>query len=161
MFNLIKKEGWLPATVDELVPMSFIGQAAVNFFQTKLKVMTQLKMTDEQRKVTLRDAQEAAEMLLDIEARIGELLPTPLEARAFGQTKDGSPMKAGRRILPEGVDHKKSYEARTIKNHPGIVDRIKAQAREREDLATKMAVLNAVSYERKKARQTLQGKAGG
>jgi len=31
------------------------------------------QMTEEQRKVTLRDGQDAGEMILDIERRIGEL----------------------------------------------------------------------------------------
>jgi hypothetical protein len=62
-----------PAKLDKLAPMSFIGAAAVAFYKTKTKVMTQLKMTEAQRKATLSDGQEAGEMLLDIEERIGEL----------------------------------------------------------------------------------------
>jgi hypothetical protein len=159
MFKLIQKEGWLPATLDKLVPMSFIGQAAVKFYQTKIKLMDQLKMTEEQRKATLSDGQDAGEMLLDIEARIGELLPSAEEARNAG-SKRGPAIRDGKKTipspLPEGITKHRASDARTIKDNPEIVAKIKAQARKNEDIPTKTAVLNAVSYEKEKARQILQ-----
>jgi hypothetical protein len=79
LFALIKQENLLPGKVEELVPLSFIGQAAVSFYRQKIKLMDQLKMTEDQRRATLRDGQDAGEMLLDIEARIGELLPSKKE----------------------------------------------------------------------------------
>ena len=55
--------------LDTLVPLSFIGQAAVTFYRNKIKLMNQLEVTEEQRKATLQDGQEAGELLLDIETR--------------------------------------------------------------------------------------------
>ena len=151
MFKLIKAQGMLPATLDKLVPMSFIGQAAVKFYQTKIRLMTQLKMTEEQRQATLRDGQDAGEMLLDIEGRIGELLPSPEEAQAHGRTQakvHGRTGKDDGRILPEGITSKKAHQARAIKDNPEIVERVKAQARENEDIPTKTAVLNAIEHQK-------------
>jgi len=59
--------------MEDLVPLSFIGQTAVTFYRQMIKGFDQLKMTEAQRKRTLKDGQEAGEMLLDIETRIGEL----------------------------------------------------------------------------------------
>ena len=124
-----------------LVPLSFIGKAAVSFYRTKIKVMTQLKMTEEQRKATLRDGQDAGEMLLDIEARIGELaLKEPpakgvpkvgTRGRLIGQTKSKALPKQERLGLPS-VREMKSAES--IHKHPDIVAKVKAQARENEDI---------------------------
>jgi len=156
MFKLIKAQGGLPTKIDDLVPISFIGQAAVKFYQTKIKLMDQLGMTEAQRKATLRDGQDAGEMLLDIEARIGELLPSPEEAMKMGQ-KRGPAIRDGKQTIsspyPAEINRHRAQQARTIKNNPIIVAKIKAQARENEDIPTKTAVLNAVSYEREKARQ--------
>jgi hypothetical protein len=88
IFDLVVREGKLPATLDRLVPLSFIGSAAVTFYKAKVKLMDQLGMTEEQRKATLRDGQDAGRMLLDIEARIGELLdhlPLAREYRPLGR----------------------------------------------------------------------------
>ena len=41
--------------LDTLVPLSFIGQAAVTFYRNKIKLMNQLEVTEEQRKATLQD----------------------------------------------------------------------------------------------------------
>jgi hypothetical protein len=74
VFDLVVKGKMLPATLDKLVPLSFIGSAAVKFYQAKVKLMDQLGMSEVQRKATLADGQDAGEMLLNIEARIGELI---------------------------------------------------------------------------------------
>jgi len=39
IFELIVKEGMLPATIEELMPLSFIGNAAVKFYQEKINLM--------------------------------------------------------------------------------------------------------------------------
>jgi len=155
MFKIITQNRLLPATSEELVPMSFIGQAAVRFYQTKIKLMDQLGMTEAQRKATLRDGQDAGEMLLDIEARIGELAEKELPARSIAGGKGGGSSPSGEPPKYErlGMTRKKLEHARTIKDNPEIVAKIKAQARENEDIPTKTAVLNAIHYEKEKERQ--------
>ena len=72
---------------------------------------------------------EAAEMfnvseLLDIEARIGELLPSPEEAQKLSQKipKRGLPRSGPhQKVLPAGITQRKAHQARTIKAHPDIV----------------------------------------
>lgn len=107
-------------------------------------------MTEVQRKATLRDGQDAGEMLLDIEARIGELIkatPKPTIRAASGK------MAGSEKSLPEGITEKGSRSARTIADNPAIVAKIKAQARANEDIPTKTAVLNAFLYEREQTSQ--------
>ena len=53
--------------------------------------------------------------------------------------KAGLPSGApAQKILPEGMNNKRARAARTIKNNPIIVAKIKAQARENEDIPTKI-----------------------
>ena len=54
IFKLAKRGETLPAKLEELVPLSFIGQTAVSFYRQKIKLMDQLKMTEEQRKEAIR-----------------------------------------------------------------------------------------------------------
>jgi hypothetical protein len=70
-------------------------------------------------------------MLLDIEARIGELIKaTP---RATLRTASGR-MAGSEKSLPAGITEKGSRRARIIANNPEIVAKIKAQARANEDI---------------------------
>jgi hypothetical protein len=157
IFNIIKQHNLLPATLDGLVPISFAGQKALRFYRDIVKDMEELGMTQEQQKVTLRDGQDLGEMLLDIEAKIGELLPSAEDNRKAGG-KRGRAAQLGERlerVLPDGITMHKAHQARAIKNNPEIVAKIKAQARANEDIATKTAVLNAIGYEKEKQRKAL------
>jgi len=157
IFDLVVRKGMLPAKLDELVPLSFIGAAAVKFYQAKVKLMDQLGVTENQRKVTLADGQDAGEILLDIEARIGELLDhLPRDqGRKPDAIKRGELQKAGY----EGQKAWKAADAaRTIKANPAAVKAIIVEARENEDIPTKTAVLNKIRFDKEKARREEAGK---
>jgi hypothetical protein len=158
LFNIVKANNLLPETVDALVPLSFIGQAAVSFYRAKLKAMEQLQMTEEQRKATLRDGQDAGELLLDIEARIGQLLPSREEAMrtVVKDRSDHGKFKNNERKLPEGITSYRAQTSRKISEHPDVVEKVKRQAREKEEIATKTAVLNAISAETQKTRKVIE-----
>ncbi len=159
LFSLIKQNNLLPKTVDKLVPLSFIGQAAVGFYRSKIKLMDQLNMTEAQRKATLNDGQDAGEMLLDIETRIGELAAK--EPKIEGKRKGG--LGTGRsQVLPSGkppkherlgIPKKRMEESQKIHKHPEIVAKIKAQAKENEDIPTRTAVISEINYQKEKKRR--------
>jgi hypothetical protein len=91
--------------------------------------MKDLKMTEEQRKVTLRDGQEAGEMLLDIEVRIGQLLPTKAEAKAEGN-KRGGQARQGQVVTPvyeAGLTPQRVHQARKIAENPALVEKINSK----------------------------------
>jgi hypothetical protein len=152
IFELVIREKLLPATIDKLVPLSFIGQKAVNYYRDKIKLMDQLEMTEEQRKATLKDGQQAGELLLDIEARIGELYSkvprraktTPMSSKTKLEEFSGARQTAKR---------KRFERAEKIYKNPAIVERVKKKAKEIDDIPTKGAVLSEISYEKEKARR--------
>lgn len=90
-------------------------------------------MTEGQRKATLKDGQDAGDMLLDIEGRIGEiaLKETPSIAHAI----DGKFKESGKKPKHERLSMKKTrvLQSQTIHKNPKIVEKVKAQARENED----------------------------
>ena len=144
VFDLAVKGKSLPAKMEDLVPLSFIGAAAVKFYQTKVKLMDQLGMTEAQRKATLRDGQDAGEMLLSIEARIGELL----ESRPRGKFSDPNKNSGHGVKLPDGVSNDRSHQAQAIHRNPAAVAAVIKEARENEDIPTKTAVLKHIQLER-------------
>lgn len=154
LFKLVKANNLLPGKLDDLVPLSFIGSAAVRYYRDVIGLMDQLGIAESQRKATLRDGQDAGELLLDIEDRIGNLLPSAEEARSTSRSpRDDRGRIMSMKRLPKDMTHKRAHQARTIARHPDIVAKVKAQARENEDIPTKTAVLNAISYEKEKARR--------
>jgi hypothetical protein len=145
IFDLVVQGKTLPATMDKLVPMSFIGSAAVKFYQAKVKLMDQLGVSEEQRKATLADGQDAGVMLLNIEARIGELIesvPEREKKAAAGR---------GERSLPVEVNKDRSKAAQAIHRNPAAVAEVIREAKENEDIPTKTAVLNKIKHQKAEA----------
>lgn len=152
IFDIVVKNGSLPQTLDKLVPLSFIGAAAVKFYQAKVKLMDQLGMKEDQRKATLSDGQDAGEMLLTIEASIGELVDG-IEKKIVRTTPHGSTS-----ALPEEIagdrNQKKRRNATAIHRNPSAVAAIIKEARENEDIPTKTAVLHKIKADKEeKARK--------
>jgi len=72
-----------------------------------------------------------------------------------GTKSSGKPPKSERLGIPE----RRMHQAQTIAKHPEVVERVKAKARENEDIPTKTAVLSEVKYENeKKRRKEAEGK---
>jgi len=71
--ELISREpGLLDKPIEELLPISSIGEAAVSAYRSLVSKPDSLPMTEEQKRETLRYCQDVRKMLLAIEARIEE-----------------------------------------------------------------------------------------
>jgi hypothetical protein len=142
--ELMRREpNLLARPIEELVPISFIGGAAVSAYRALVSQMGNLGLTEEQQAKTLKDGQDAGKMLLAIQARIGELLPTSEEAQWGG--------RGGReRVLPSSLGEtanarsRRARTARTIANNPDVVEEVIRDAEENEDIPTRGQVVERV-----------------
>ena len=110
-FEVALHTGQLPEKIEELVPLRFMGQSAVEFYRSKLKAQTGLNMAQDQRAQTLADGQDAGKMLLAIEAQIGEMLRTL--PRGKGRAGGGQ-----EKSLPKDIDCNQSFKSQQIAAHP-------------------------------------------
>ncbi len=156
IFNeLIRYEpGLLEKPIEQLVPISFIGSAAIQAYRIIVSKLPNLPMTQEQKEKTLRDGQDAGKMLLAIEGRIGELYSVAPEAARPGRPvlhpgstkKDIAPKK-------DHIARKQMQKAQTIARHPTEVAEVIQEAEENEDIPTKTAVLNKVRFKKEQERR--------
>jgi len=160
---LIKKDPqWLSRPIEELVTLQAVG---VVYLATHQKLLKQIKtgqihLAEEDRKSKLADGQAIGEALLDIEVKIGQMLPSAAETK----TREAkSRVSQGINLLPEGYqqnNRKKAQYARALAANPAAVAAIKAEARENEDIPTKTAALNRIKYEKEKERHEKAVKEG-
>jgi hypothetical protein len=158
---LIRREpNFLDKPLEELLPLRFMGEVAVNAYQGLIRRLDDLPLAEEERKAKLSDAQDAGAALLAIEARIGEL--------AKKEPQVQSPKKKGEGVAPSrvtalasgkppknerlGMTRHQMYVAETIASHPEAVAEVIAEAKKNEDIPTKTAVLNKVAYKLEKER---------
>jgi len=159
IFNLVKAKKMLPTKLDELVPLSFIGELAVKFAKEKFDLMEKLNMADAQRKATLKDGQGAGELLLTIEGRIGDIASKEPDAKGIPVKAKGGALTG---MKPSGkkpkherlkMNRHRMQQSQQISKHPEIVEKVKAQAKENEDIPTKTAVLSEIKYQKEKVRR--------
>lgn len=156
VFDLVRKSGALPAKLDELVPLSFIGSAAVKFYKAKVEAMKQLGIAEDQRSATLRDGQDAGECLLRIEARIGELALKEPQIQTGGVPRGPEGERGRTKHKRIGMTETRMRRAEAIHRHPEAVERVIAEARENEDIPTRTAVLKEIQIQ--KARELQRDK---
>ena len=149
-FEVALKSKQLPTKIGDLVPLSFIGNEAVKYYQSKIRLFDNLGISEEQRDRTLKDGQDAGIMLLDIESQIGKLL-NELPKTKTGRTKDGELQKVG--YDGKGTKSREAYNAKIISSHPDEVKDVISEAKENKDIPTKTAVLNKVKYNKEKKRR--------
>jgi len=147
---MLRDPGILERPLKELVPISFVGSAAVSAYRSLISKLDTLPMSEEQKAKTLRDGQDAGKMLLAIEARIGELSYAepriPPIGAGRGTRASGEPPKHERL----GLKRDQMKAAQTIAANPEAVEAVIREAEENEDIPTKTAVINKVRYERER-----------
>lgn len=154
--ELIKREpNFLDRPLEELLPMRFMGEVAVNAYQGLIKRLDDLPLAQEEKEAKLRDGQDAGKALLMIEAKIGDLskkepqIQAPMKGRPIGAVPSGLPLKHERL----GMTASQMRKAQAIASHPEEVEEVIKEAEENEDIPTKTAVLNKIAYKRELERK--------
>lgn len=164
VYDLIKRGETVPSKTEDVVAITLIGNPITKMYQERLKVM-EFSATEEQKKATLKDGQRIGGFVLDCEVRLGKIskdMPYVEFERKFddkGKFTGAAPSGAKPKHERLGVTRKKLQDSQKIAKHPEAVEKIKAQAKESEDIPTKTAVLSEIRYQKeKKRRKEAEGK---
>jgi len=160
---LIKREpNWLARPVEELVKIQAVGSVYLAGHRQLLKKIKsgEIHIAEEDRKTRLAEGQICGEALLDIEVKIGQMLPSAEEMKKLAGGGASQKDAAGRFTggggnvtLPEGYrrkdggSHNKAQYARALAANPAAVAAIKAEAKRNEDIPTKTAVINRIKLD--------------
>jgi N6-adenosine-specific RNA methylase IME4 len=141
--ELIEHIKQLPTTVEEIVDFVILGNEAIQAWKHKVRGVKKADLANEAYKQSLRDGQRMGELVLLAEAKLGELL----EGLA-----DPTASRAGRRQLPEGINHKESHYAQEIYRYPDIMHEVITKSINRDDIPTRYDVIRAIQRKKKKER---------
>lgn len=151
----------VPVRLEDLAQFVLVGRDKLNMVRAGIKALDKLDVAEGVRRQKKDEAAMLAEALLDAEVRIGEILAAM--PKASGGDRKSQHFKMG------SADHfeKPKYEAakelgfnemqvkrfQTLAENKDIVEQIKQEAREADDLPTRTAVLNVVSANLKQAKE--------
>jgi len=139
----------LPTTIEDLQKFVLIGREKLIAVKANIRAIEKLELATEVREQKQEEAQFLASALLDAETRIGEILkerPTETRSSHGGTSKP----------LPEGINKKQSHYFQTLAENKDIVEKVKQEAINNDDLPTRTEVLRQVKErEREQERQNI------
>jgi len=139
--DVVVADTLLPATAEELQKFILIGKEQLKAHKAKIRAIDKIGMAVAAKEAALTDAQDLADILLDAEAKLGEILAATPDFHSSGK----GTMK--RKSLPNGIDKKQSHYAQKVAKakKDGLLEDVKKRARETGDIATRKDVLSAVA----------------
>ena len=154
-----KNEGqYLPDTLNDLAKFVLVGRDQLAMVRAGIKALDKLDVAEGVRRQKREEAQMLAEALLDAEVKIGEILKAmPKASGSHWEEKRETKSNSGvtfssnnqtkeEAIKSLGFDKMQVSRFQTLADNKAIVEQIKQEAREADDLPTRTAVLQAVKF---------------
>jgi len=148
--EIVIKEKQLPANIKDLQQFILVTTEALKLYKTKLAVVNKLDISKAVRDQTLQDGQKVGTALLYAETKLGELireLPKKGKTKEYGSTGGTIP------TLPEGITKKQSHISQQLAGHKELVEKTIKEAKENEDIPTKIEVLRKIKEEERERKR--------
>lgn len=147
--TLTLKNKNLPDKIEEIQEFIIIGEQAINAHKAYLNAIKEVGVAKKYYDAKLCDGQKLGELVLEAQIKLGNVLQNTVTPRGcatlgyHGRTK----------TLPEGISKKQSHYAQTIAQNYEIVRDVINEAKRKEEIPTKTAVLKKVNQIKKKSNQ--------
>lgn len=142
--KIIKQERCLPVKLNDLIRFVLIGREKLVAVRAAIRAIDKLDIATGVREQKKEEATLLAGALLDAEARIGEILSRDVHA--------GNPIVSAGGQLPKGISRKQSSQFQSLAEHPDVIEQVKAEAIESDDLPTRTEVLRRIKEKERLAR---------
>lgn len=153
---------YLPDNIQDLSKFVLVGREKLVSVRAEIRAIDKLNLAEEVRVQKREEAQMLSEALLDAEVRIGELLkqiPKDPGRRTDLQLQDISVPRLEKPKLEVvqdlGFSPKQAQRFETLAANKDIVEQVKAEARENEDIPTRSRVLQLVKEKDKPTQKTV------
>lgn len=161
--GVMRVESNLPSKIEDLAQFVLVGRDKLAMVRAGIKALDKLDVAEGVRQQKKEEAQMLAEALLDAEVKIGEILARM--PKASGGDRKSNVFKSDNAVVFDshkptietkqeaiaklGFDKKQAERFQTLAANKEIVEQIKQEARENDDLATRTAVLQVVKERQK------------
>lgn len=156
--DIALKTQTLPDTVEDLHKFILVSREMLQAHMAKLRAIDKVNLARSAHDAALADAQNLGEVVLRAEAKLGEILKTMELSQGGRPAKTGSPegtslQKAkpkssrGKKLKEMGISKKQSHHAQALATHPHAIDQAIEQAKQKEEVPTRAAVLRVIHRE--------------
>lgn len=163
----------LPDTIEDLGRFVLVGREKLTAVRAAIRAIDRVQLAQEVRDQKMEEARMLSEALLDAEVRLGEM--TKAIPRAPGARTDIQPtdtavgrLATGEVVSDSSITNQKPKSAviqslgftpkqverfETLADNKDLVEQVKRDARENDDIPTRTQVLNLASYRKKQQEQ--------
>lgn len=147
MNNIVIKNNNLPINLEDLTKFVLIGREKLTSVRAEIRAINKLDLAGEVREQKKEEATMLAGALLDAEVKIGELtskLPKAQGVRTDLQLSDTAVGKSEHDIVKK-LGERNIQRFQQMAEHQDIVEQVKSEARDNDDLPTRTEVLKRIS----------------
>lgn len=157
MNDLTVQTQQLPDNLHDLAAFVLVGREKLTAVRAEIRAIDKVQLAKEVRQQKQDEARMLSEALLDAEKRIGELAKTIPKATNGGANQYGAKptalsekQKTKSEVITDlGFTPKQMERFEILANNPDVVEQVKQEARENDDLPTRTRVIDIVQQRKK------------
>jgi N6-adenosine-specific RNA methylase IME4 len=149
--DIVTRESHLPATVEELHKFILIGKETLKAHKARIRAIEKVASAHAAKEAALQDAQDVADLVLDAEVKLGEMLEA-IDKPKFNGSIPGTIGRATTKSLPPEITKKISHQAQTIKRNPDIIEQVRQRVRKEKRIATAQEVYKEIKAKERQER---------
>lgn len=158
MNNLTVREKQLPDNLPDLAAFVLVGREKLVAVRAEIRAIDKVQLAKDVRQQKQDEARMLSEALLDAERRIGELtkaIPKAPQDRKSEKYQNDSAVgliKSKSEVISDlGFTPKQVERFEILANNPDVVEQVKQEARENDDLPTRTRVIDIVQQKKREA----------
>jgi len=160
MNELVAQNSNLPDKVDDLSRFVLIGNEKLNSVRAEIRAIDRLKLAQEVRAQKMEEASMLSEALLDAEVKLGELFKAIPTRQGGDRRSDDFKLRSGAEfentnktkteiVENLGFSQDQANRFEILADNKDLVEIVKAEARENDELPTKTRILDLAAYQKK------------
>ena len=140
----------LPDTIEDLSKFVIVGKEKLKAVKAAISAIEKVNLAKEVHQQKLAEAQELAEVVIEAEARLGELLKAiPKQAGKSNFSRDVEKLKSKSETIKDmGFNKDQVSDFQRMADKPEIIERAKAKAKEENRVLSHSDVMKEIKFEK-------------
>lgn len=160
MNELAARTQQLPDTLEDLSKFVLVGREKLVSVRAEIRAIDKIHLAEEVRNQKREEAQMLSEAVLDAEVRLGDLLKKIPKDSSFRGNQHSEPnrqccppSKPKKEVIKDlGLSEKQAQRFETLADNKDLVEQVKQEARENDDLPTRTRVIDLAQQRKKKSK---------
>lgn len=152
IYELARAKKALPSKIEDLIPLCYVGEAAVKFYRTKIQALKDLRTANAQVDATYQDALDAAVLLFHIYEKLGNLVDQHTASFVESGRAGGKGVPAENTLFSSisklakanNVGRKRLEDAKAIAMNPQYIATVVEEARKRQALPSRSRLVSVI-----------------